>query len=317
MTAWLLGAGVLALLAGATLLGVRAVQPLPDGGPSALTPMASPGMPAGLETRSLTVATVSGALPLSGTDANGQPAGLHVQVAQAVCETLGLPCRFALTAPDRLIDGLDSGAVDLIAADLSITAARAARVRFAPPHARTASILVGRAGSWPDDSMATDPMDPTDPMEHMGGRLLAVAAGSDQAMALRQLAPAGAGLLLAEHHAAALDALHRGEVDAALVPLAVGLAAVDREAPSASPLRLLGPPVVRAGAGGAVALATAPGDDDLAAAVAAALDHLRRNGRLAALARTIPDPLVLVPPPGWLPLPDSLPPPVIGPGESS
>jgi ABC-type amino acid transport substrate-binding protein len=264
-------------------MGARAALPVSAGVERPAPPDAS---------RTLTVATMADALPLSGTAPDGQAAGLHVQVARAVCERLRLDCRFTAMPADTLLDALVLGAVDMVAADLIVTEARAARVHFAPPHARAASLLVGRAASWPDgppSDTEAGRAGETAPFDRLAGRVVVVAGGSDQAVALQRRAPRDAGAVLAPTHGEAVDALRSGEADAALLPLAIGLEVLG------DGLIPLGPPLTDAGAGGPVALATALGNRKLAQAIGAVVDAMRRDGRIRALARVSPDPLAAVP----------------------
>ncbi len=252
------------------------VEPAPPPGPPAL--------------RVLTVATVDNALPLSGTGADGRLGGVHVEVARAVCDYLGLSCRFALVEEAVLFERLETGAVDMIAADVRVSAETRRRARFAPPHGRTASVVVGPTALWGSEpALVTGP--PGTSVAALSGHLVAVASGSSQASALRSLAPPDAGVVLAPDHAAALAALRRGEADAVMLPLAIALAAIDRDDGGAGLLTVLAGPLYREGAGGAVALALAPGDRRLARAVADALDDLRRSGRLRAITGRSADPL--------------------------
>jgi polar amino acid transport system substrate-binding protein len=267
-------AALLALVAGATAAGAWAVRPLPP-------PAAGPSLES---TRSLTIAVQDGALPLAGTDADGRPAGMHVAVARAVCDRLAVDCAFAVTATDRLFDSLESGAVDMVAADLAVTAERADHVRFLRPHARAASLLVARAGTWPEAAGA-DP-------GALAGRVVVAASGTDQARALATLVPPDATLVLAQHPRDGVAALLRGDADAALLPLALALEVL--AAPTGAHLVAPGPPLTAGPAGGPVALAVARGDDRLAAAADAALAALDRDGTLLALTRASGDPAATV-----------------------
>ena len=268
------------LLAGLTgVHAVRALVPPPQAGAPTLA-------------RGLTVATVDGALPLSGSTADGRLGGVHVDVARAVCRRLGTTCRFAVVDEGTLLDRLETGAVDLIAADLVVTPAAVRRARFATPHSRTASIVVGPAALWP----SSDPLEPGAGLERLAGRLVAVASGSAQAQALQSLAPADASVVLAPGHDGVLNAMRRGEVDAGMLPLAVALRALRQagggdEDPTGQPLAVIAGPLYRDGAGGQVALAMAPGDARLADAVERALADLRRDGTLDAIMAASPDPL--------------------------
>jgi len=277
-------AGVLFLLAGAMVAGLWAA--IPD-------QLALQRVPTLAPARSLTVAIEDGALPLSDAGPDGRPTGLHVSVARAVCKRMDVECAFAVTAADRLLDGLETGAVDMVAADLAITLDRSIRVRFLRPYARTASLLVGRAGSWPD-SVATGLLAaPT--AADLAGRVLVSASGTDQARSLSEMVPPGATLALAQTPRDCIAALHRGEADAALLPLALALDVL--ASPNGADLIALGPPQTQGLAGGPVALAVATGDGGLAAAANAALTALDRDGTLRALARTSADPTAsLIPP---------------------
>jgi ABC-type amino acid transport substrate-binding protein len=275
----------LILSCGALVMGARAALPLPPSGTGGQTPAAA-------SPRTLTVATMADALPLSGTGADGQAAGLHVRMARAVCERLRLDCRFTAMPADTLLDALASGAVDMVAADLIVTDERAARVRFAPAHARAASLLVGRAASWPDGPLPgaeSGWVDGANPFDRLAGRIVVVAGGSDQAVALQRRAPRGAGAVLAPTHGEAVDALRSGDADAALLPLAIGLEALG------DGLIPLGPPLTDGEVGGPVALATALGNRDLAQGIGGVVEAMRRDGRIRALARVSPDPLAAAP----------------------
>lgn len=280
---WFAGLLGLGLWAVAGVFALRALVAVPPPVPASLAP----------EVRSLTVATVEGSLPLSGTDATGRPAGVHVALARAVCDVLGLTCRFALVKEDLLVDRLESGAVDMIAADVRVSPEALRRVRFVTPHARTASVVVGSSVMW--DEMPPLAQPGSFPAL-LSGRLVAVASGSAQARSLRLMAPARTAVVLAETHDAALAALTRGEADAAMLPLAVVLDTLERVESRSDLLRMLSGPIYRDGAGGAVALAVAPGDRRLADAVERALETLRRSGRLRAILGRHPDPMAALPP---------------------
>nr|WP_281354701.1 transporter substrate-binding domain-containing protein [Roseospira navarrensis] len=240
----------------------------------------------------MTVAVQEGALPLSGAGPDGRPAGVHVTVARAVCERLDIDCAFAILPADRLLEALEAGAVDLVAADLAVTPDRAARVRFLAPHARVASLLIGRAGLWPDLEARTAP-------DRLAGRVVVAASGTDQARALADMDAPGATVVLAEHPRAGLDALHRGEADAALLPLAMALSELAE--PQGRDLVALGPPLSAPPAGGAAALALASGDRGLAEAAGTALAALDRAGALRSLVRAGGDPVATVIPARALP----------------
>jgi len=252
--------------------------------------------------RSLTVATIEGALPLSGTLPDGSLGGFHVHVARAVCDRLGVTCRFALVTPDDLLGALETGAVDMVAADLvrRPTNPEWAGVVFGRPYARRSSLWVARR-TLVDATKAESPESAGDRgaavhPEALGGRVLAVVAGSDQAAALRGSAPADATVVLAERQADVLRALRDGEADAALLPLSVALTFLMRE--EGADFGPLGGPVVASRAGGAISLILASGDAALARAADQALLDLRHEGRLMAMARnTLPLPEAVVPVP--------------------
>ncbi|MBB4266357.1 transporter substrate-binding domain-containing protein [Roseospira visakhapatnamensis] len=237
--------------------------------------------------RSLTVATVEGALPLSGTRPDGRLGGFHVAVARAVCARLGAECRFAMMAPAELMRALKTGAVDMVAADVVAWPDETAGVVLAPPHARRSSLVVARAALVDEAAPAGDDAPPAgaEPanLAVLSGRVVAAVAGSDQAAALRGLAPAEASVVLAERQAEVLRALREGDADVAVLPLSVAVAFLMRG--EGAGFRVLGGPVRAARAGGPVSLAVDPGDAALARAVGRAVIDLRREGRLMAMAR--------------------------------
>jgi len=240
-------------------------------------------------TRSLTVATVEGALPLSGTLPDGRLGGFHVAVARAVCARLQVTCRFALTAPANLLDALESGAVDLVAADVVISPGEAIGVALAPPHGRRASMVVTRE-ALTEAATATGSRG----LASLSKRVIAAVSGSDQASVLRGMAPADATVVLAESQAEVLRALRKGDADAALLPLSVALTFLVRD--EGTGFALLGAPILAEQAGGPVSLIMAAGDEALARAVGRAVIDLRREGHLMAMAReTLPLPEAVVP----------------------
>gem|GEM_PF-2057096 len=259
--------------------------------------------PAWAEARTLTVATVEGALPLSGTDAEGRLRGFHVAVARTVCARLGVDCRFAMTAPGDLLAALDSGAVDLVAADIVVRPQDAAGLLLAPPHARRASLIVARRAivAVAEATGVPPSADLGMRLATLSGRVLVAVAGSDQEAALRALAPGDVPMdvtvALAEGQAEALRALRAGEADAALLSLSVALDFLT--GPDGEGFAPFGGPLSAAPAGGDVSLVMAGGDQSLARAVARVIEALRRDGGLMVLAReTLPLPEIIGPT-GW------------------
>ena len=77
---------------------------------------------------------IAGEQPYGYTDAGGRVTGAQPEVARTVLARLGVPALAAVQVPfDQLLDGLERGQFDLVAAGMTVTPGRCARVAFSRP----------------------------------------------------------------------------------------------------------------------------------------------------------------------------------------
>lgn len=162
---------------------------------TALVGCASPADTTGEETTAPASATVSvpaineegvlsvctalglGAIPLFYFDADQEPRGIEIEMAQAVAEDLGLEYRPVSTAFPSLIPSLDAKQCDLVMGSLFITEERAEVVDFVP-YLESGSVLI----------VASDnPADVTEFGPELCGIRVGSPAGSSASVALKEL----------------------------------------------------------------------------------------------------------------------------------
>jgi polar amino acid transport system substrate-binding protein len=85
--------------------------------------------------------------PFAVPDATGNYTGWEVDIANAVCEAAKLDCEIVASAWDAIIPSLKSEKIDVIAASLSITAARSRVIDFTNKYYQTGAALIGAANS--------------------------------------------------------------------------------------------------------------------------------------------------------------------------
>ena len=108
----------------------------------------------------------------------GEPHGFDYGLARAFARSIGVRLQVVLPRPgETLIDVLDGGRGDVIAASWSITGQRKARVRFSLPYLHVDELVVARA---------SDP-DPPRTLAALKGRRVVVRTGSSYEATLRAL----------------------------------------------------------------------------------------------------------------------------------
>lgn len=80
--------------------------------------------------------------PFEMTDAQGQPAGVSVDLARALGAALGREVRIENMAFDGLIPSLKTGKIDLILSSMTATAERAQSIDFSDPYLQTGLCLL-------------------------------------------------------------------------------------------------------------------------------------------------------------------------------
>ena len=85
--------------------------------------------------------------PFEMRDTQGEPAGLSVDLARALGESIGRTVEFENMPFDGLIPALKTGRVDLVISSMTATAERAESVDFSEPYLRTGLCLLVKSGS--------------------------------------------------------------------------------------------------------------------------------------------------------------------------
>jgi polar amino acid transport system substrate-binding protein len=140
--------------------------------------------------------------PYGFLDANNQPAGVDVDVANAIGAQLKVPVEFVTVNSPGRIPALLSNRVDMVVAIFSITAERALQVSFSIPYAGQSAVLIAakdRAIAGPED---------------LKGLKVGVTRGALEDGALTALNPEGMELLRFDDGPSVAQALLSGQLDA-------------------------------------------------------------------------------------------------------
>jgi polar amino acid transport system substrate-binding protein len=133
---------------------------------------------------------------------DGQPIGLNVDLARAICLELGLACTIQVRRFDTLLPALEENRGDAIIASLAITPELRQRVAFTDRYYRTPARFAAAKNFPPDDVTP----------ERIAGRRVAVVTGSAHEAYLRAFF-AETAILSQPNLEAALALLKRGETD--------------------------------------------------------------------------------------------------------
>jgi ABC-type amino acid transport substrate-binding protein len=133
--------------------------------------------------------------------------GLDVDLARALAAALGIDAHFVIMGYDSLYDALDVGLVDALISALRVDPDRMDEVHYTRHYFNAGQVLVSREGTDLSGTAALE------------GRTVAVEFGSDGDVWARRWQRRLSELTVRPYDApvAALDALARGEVDAAIV----------------------------------------------------------------------------------------------------
>ena len=202
--------------------------------------------------------------PFGILNSSNQPDGYDADVAKLLAKELGVAVEIVpVTGPNR-IPFLLTNKVDALVASLAITPERAKQVLFSKPYSAASIVLFG------DTKVKV-----SGPAE-MKGLRIGVARASTQDIAVTKAAPEGTQIRRFDDDASAMQALLSGQVDA--IGCSVQVAAeIAKRAPAGrleQKFQLLQQNM---------AVALRPGQDQLAAAVNAAIDKLIANGELGKL----------------------------------
>jgi polar amino acid transport system substrate-binding protein len=141
--------------------------------------------------------------PFEMRDAQGNPAGVGVDLARALGESLGRPVEFSDLPFNGLIPALKTGQIDLILSSMTATDERRQSIDFSEPYLRTGLCLLVQKNS--DIQSAAD-------LDKPGRKVAVLKATTGHLWATNNLKQAEA-LILGEEAAAALE-VSQGKADA-------------------------------------------------------------------------------------------------------
>ena len=104
--------------------------------------------------------------PFGYVDENGDYAGYDVYFAERIAKDLGVDVEYVSTEPASRVEFVETGKVDLILANFTVTDERAEKVDFCLPYMKVALGIVS-----PDDAVITDP-------SQLNGKKLIVCKGT-------------------------------------------------------------------------------------------------------------------------------------------
>lgn len=118
------------------------------------------------ESGKIVIGVFSDKNPFGYVDENGDYQGYDVYFAERLAEDLGVELEYVSTEPASRVEYLETGKVDVILANFTVTEERAEAVDFALPYMKVALGVVS-----PDDALVTSP-------EDLNGKTLIVAKGT-------------------------------------------------------------------------------------------------------------------------------------------
>ena len=142
--------------------------------------------------------------PFEYRDASGTLKGMDVEIGNALCEIMKIPCQWMPQDFDGLIPAIRAGKVDLIISSLSMTPDRAKVIAFTKPYYLSPSQFVALKSSGITDDPAT-----------LKGKTIAVQSGTNHQAYMEQRLPDIAIKAYNTVQEAELD-LESGRVDAML-----------------------------------------------------------------------------------------------------
>lgn len=158
----------------------------------------------------VTIGVVSGVPPFGMADAQGNPIGYDVDMANALGKYLGVPVEIVALTPPSRIPALESGKVDFLVATLGPTPERAKVVAFSMPYSSYDMTLFAGSGLKYTK------------LQELASKKVGVPRGSPQDVTLTRLAVPGTSIVRFEDDATASQAMISGQVDAVVLPSNTG-----------------------------------------------------------------------------------------------
>ncbi len=157
------------------------------------------------------IGVLTGAPPFGMVDAQGNPSGYDVDVANLLAKYLGVKAEIIPLTPPARMPALESGRVDFMVATLAPTPERARAAMFTIPYSAFEMVIMAPKGSNIKS------------LADLAGKSVAVNRGSSQEQALiRQKVP-GIKIVRFEDDSTSAQALFAGQVDTVAIPNTIGL----------------------------------------------------------------------------------------------
>ncbi len=211
------------------------------------------------------IGVLTGAPPMGMIDAQGNPSGYDVDVANQLGQYMGLPVELVPLTPPARIPALQTGQVDFLVATLAPTGERAKSVMFTSPYSAFNMVIV----SGPNEKFES--------LDQLKGKRVAVNRGSSQETALRRANVEGLEIVVFEDDSTSAQALVAGQVDATALPSTVAQALIT-QAPQAG--LQVGFTFFRQGN----SMAVQPGDFDLLQYLNTSIYLMKVSGELDKIA---------------------------------
>ncbi len=159
----------------------------------------------------VTIGVISGTPPFGSANAQGEPIGYDIDVANLIGRYLGLPVELVPLTPPARIPTLEAGKVDFLVATLAPTPERAKSVLFSMPYSGFELSIVGPVGT----KYAS--------LHDLVKKRVGVSRGSTNDTALSRSAPTGTNIIRYEDDATTVQALLTNQVDVISIPSTMAL----------------------------------------------------------------------------------------------
>jgi lysine/arginine/ornithine transport system substrate-binding protein len=199
--------------------------------------------------------------PFEYRDAGGALKGMDVDIGNALCARMRVPCQFMPQDFDGLIPALKAGKIDLIISSMTVTPDRAKAIDFTKPYYLSPSQFVALKSSGVTDDPAT-----------LKGKTVAVQSGTNHQAYMEQRLPDIAIKVYNTVQEAQLD-LESGRVDAMLADKLLMYDWLEK-AGKAKGFDYVGKPVVDPLVTGQIAIGIKKGNTLLVGSLNAAIDQL-------------------------------------------
>lgn len=205
--------------------------------------------------------------PFNFQDENGELTGFEVEFAQALAKELGVKVEFQPTKWDGILAALESGRLDVVINQVTISEERKKKYDFSTPYTVSGIQVLTRKGQ---EAQFNKPAD-------LAGKKIGVVLGTNYEQWLKDNVPQ-ADIRTYDDDATRNQDVRVGRLDAILGDR---LAAFELIAKTGDSLAVAGEPFAPQAAG----IALRKGNPQLLAAIDKAIDSLRANGTLAAISQ--------------------------------